>query len=248
MILKCIIVDDEPLAVELLVEFCAKIEGLEILRTFNNAIDAITFVNQNKVDLLFLDIEMPQFTGMDFINTLENKPMIIFTTAYSEYAVDGFDKGALDYLLKPIPFHRFLKSVLRAKQHFVLLQSIPVTPKLEPQTFISSYEDENQFMFVKVGYETLKIDYADILYIEGLKDYVKIVLSNHTSVLSLLSMSKLESNLASKNFCRIHRSYIVNLKSIKSIQRNRLQISDKRLPISDGYRASFFKTIQLNPS
>ncbi|WP_264509764.1 LytR/AlgR family response regulator transcription factor [Flavobacterium sp. N1719] len=240
--MKCIIVDDEPLAVDLLVDFCGKMDALTLVKTFNNAIDAISFVNQNKIDLIFLDIEMPQFTGMDFINTLESKPMIIFTTAYSNYAVEGFDNGALDYLLKPIPFSRFVKAVLRAEQQFKLVQN---NPSAQTEAPLLVQEEEANFMFIKVGYETMKIDFKDILFIEGLKDYVKIIFTNNTNVLSLMSMSKLETTLENKGFCRIHRSYIVNLKSIQSIQRNRILIADKRLPVSDTYRESFFKTIQL---
>lgn len=240
--MKCIIVDDEPLAVDLLVDFCGKMDALTLVKTFNNAIDAISFVNQNKIDLIFLDIEMPQFTGMDFINTLESKPMIIFTTAYSNYAVEGFDKGAVDYLLKPIPFSRFVKAVLRAEQHYKLVQNNPSEQMELPPTV---HDEETHFMFVKVGYETMKIDFKDISYIEGLKDYVKIIFVNNSSVLSLMSMSKLEATLENKGFCRIHRSYIVNLNSISSIQRNRIIIADKRLPVSDTYRESFFKIIQL---
>lgn len=237
--MKCIIIDDEPLAVDLLVSFVEKTEILELVHTFNNALDAITHVNQASIDLIFLDIEMPHFSGIDFVNAIENKPLIIFTTAYSNYAVEGFDFGAVDYLVKPIPFHRFLKAVGRAHTAF---NPSPIVQKADIQTVV---EDEINFMFVRAEYENIKINYADILLIEGLKDYVKIYTANGKYVLTLMSLIKLENLLSPKGFSRIHRSYIVNLVHINSIQKNKVLIRDKRLPISESYKVDFFKKINL---
>ncbi|HJY12951.1 MAG TPA: response regulator, partial [Flavobacterium sp.] len=167
--MKCVIIDDEPLAVELLEDFVRKVDSLELVSTFNNAIDAVSFINQTNIDLIFLDIQMPHFSGIEFLNTIEKKPLIIFTTAYSDYAVEGFNLGAVDYLVKPIPFHRFLKSVVRAQQIF--------NPSTTAQTIsenTTAPELEQDFMFVRAEYENVKMNFADILFIEGLKDYVKI--------------------------------------------------------------------------
>ncbi len=238
--MKCVIIDDEPLAVDLLVEFVGRVESLELVTTFTNAIDAISIINQSEIDLIFLDIEMPHFSGIDFINAIEKKPLIIFTTAYSDYAVEGFNLGAVDYLVKPIPFNRFLKAVLRAQQLFAP-KSLPaknVTPQNSP-------EIEHDFMFVRAEYENVKINFSDILYIEGLKDYVKIYTTNNKFTLTLISLIKLENLLSSKGFSRIHRSYIINIKHVKSIQKNKVLISDKRLPISESYKNSFFARINI---
>ncbi|MBE0391681.1 MULTISPECIES: LytTR family DNA-binding domain-containing protein [unclassified Flavobacterium] len=238
--MKCVIIDDEPLAVDLIKEFVSKVETLELVNTFNNAIDAISVVNQSNVDLIFLDIEMPHFSGIDFLNAIDKKPLIIFTTAYENYAVEGFNLGAVDYLVKPIPFNRFLKSVTRAQQ-LLNPQNIPATynSKLTPP------EIEHDFMFVRAEYENVKLNFADILYIEGLKDYVKIYTVDNKYILTLISLIKLETQLSNKGFARIHRSYIINIKHVKSIQKNKVIIAEKRIPISESYKNSFFEKINL---
>lgn len=239
--MKCVIIDDEPLAVELIKEFVSKVESLELIRTFNNAIDAITVINNSNIDLIFLDIEMPHFSGIDFLNAIDKKPIVIFTTAYSNYAVEGFDLGAVDYLVKPIPFHRFLKSVMRAQQLFNSQNLTPtaLTPK------VAAPETEPDFMFVRSEYENVKINFSDILFIEGLKDYVKIYTTDNKFTLTLISLIKLENLLSTKGFSRIHRSYIINIKYVKSIQKNKVLLADKRIPISESYKNSFFERINL---
>ena len=237
--MKCVIIDDEPLAVDLIKEFVSKVETLELVNTFNNAIDAIAVINQSNIDLIFLDIEMPHFTGIDFLNAIDKKPLIIFTTAYSEYAVEGFNLGAVDYLVKPIPFHRFLKSVTRAQQLF-RSQSTSIST-----VTATTPEIQQDFMFVRAEYENVKLNFEDILYIEGLKDYVKIYTTDNKYTLTLISLIKLENLLSSKGFARIHRSYIINIKHVKSIQKNKVVINDKRLPISESYKTSFFDRIKL---
>ncbi|RVT78575.1 response regulator transcription factor [Flavobacterium sufflavum] len=239
--MKCVIIDDEPLAVDLIKEFVSKVESLELISTFNNAIDAIAMINTSSVDLIFLDIEMPHFSGIDFLNAIDKKPLVIFTTAYSDYAVEGFNLGAVDYLVKPIPFHRFLKSVMRAQQTFLSQNSTPTTatPK------VVAPEIEPDFMFVRSEYENVKINFSDILFIEGLKDYVKIYTTDNKFTLTLISLIKLENLLSSKGFARIHRSYIINIKYVKSIQKNKVLIADKRIPISESYKTSFFEKINL---
>ncbi|WP_281237996.1 MULTISPECIES: LytR/AlgR family response regulator transcription factor [Flavobacterium] len=237
--MKCVIIDDEPLAVELLVEFVGRIDSLELVTTFTNAIDAISIINQSQIDLIFLDIEMPHFSGIDFINAIENKPLIIFTTAYSDYAVEGFNLGAVDYLVKPIPFNRFLKSVLRAQQINTPKSISATNQNANPP------EIEQDFIFVRAEYENVKINFKDILFIEGLKDYVKIYTTDNKYILTLISLIKLENLLSSKGFSRIHRSYIINIKHIKSIQKNKVLIADKRIPISESYKNVFFEKINI---
>jgi DNA-binding LytR/AlgR family response regulator len=237
--MKCVIIDDEPLAVDLLVEFVRRVDSLELVTTFTNAIDAITIINQSNIDLIFLDIEMPHFSGIDFINAIEKKPLIIFTTAYSNYAVEGFNLGAVDYLVKPIPFNRFLKSVLRAQQLFNP-QNLPAGNPI-----VSIPEIEHDFMFVRAEYENVKLNFTDILFIEGLKDYVKIYTTDNKFTLTLISLIKLENLLSSKGFARIHRSYIINIKHVKSIQKNKVLIAEKRVPISESYKTAFFEKINL---
>ena len=240
--MKCVIIDDEPLAVDLIKEFVSKVESLELINTFNNAIDAIAMINtSNNVDLIFLDIEMPHFSGIDFLNAIDKKPLVIFTTAYSDYAVEGFNLGAVDYLVKPIPFNRFLKSVMRAQQLFLSNKTVPATTT----THAIPTETEPDFMFVRSEYENVKINFLDILFIEGLKDYVKIYTTDNKYTLTLTSLIKLENTLSSKGFARIHRSYIINIKYVKSIQKNKVLIADKRIPISESYKNSFFEKINL---
>ncbi|MCC9063184.1 LytR/AlgR family response regulator transcription factor [Flavobacterium piscisymbiosum] len=238
--MKCVIIDDEPLAVELLEDFVRKVDSLELIHTFNNAIDAVSFINQNNIDLIFLDIQMPHFSGIDFLNTIEKKPLVIFTTAYSDYAVEGFNLGAVDYLVKPIPFHRFLKSVVRAQQ---VLNPTTIVQAISENT--TAPELQQDFMFVRAEYENVKMNFADILFIEGLKDYVKIYTTDNKFTLTLISLIKLENLLSSKGFSRIHRSYIINIKHVKSIQKNKVLISDKRIPISESYKNAFFERINL---
>lgn len=238
--MKCVIIDDEPLAVELLEDFVQKVDSLELISTFNNAIDAVSFINQNNVDLIFLDIQMPHFSGIDFLNTIEKKPLVIFTTAYSDYAVEGFNLGAVDYLVKPIPFHRFLKSVVRAQQ---IVNPAAAVSSISENTLTPELEQD--FMFVRAEYENVKMNFADILFIEGLKDYVKIYTTDNKYTLTLISLIKLENLLSSKGFSRIHRSYIINIKHVKSIQKNKVLISDKRIPISESYKNTFFEKINL---
>ncbi|MCV9928509.1 LytTR family DNA-binding domain-containing protein [Flavobacterium sp. LS1R49] len=237
--MKCVIIDDEPLAVELLKDFVSKVDSLELVNTFNNAIDAISIINQTSIDLIFLDIEMPHFSGIDFLNAIEKKPLVIFTTAYSDYAVEGFNLGAVDYLVKPIPFHRFLKSVVRAQQ---LFNPLHIPASVNP---ISAPEINQDFMFVRAEYENIKLNFSDILFIEGLKDYVKIYTTDNKYTLTLISLIKLENLLSNKGFSRIHRSYIINIKHVKSIQKNKVLIGDKRIPISESYKNTFFEKINL---
>ncbi|AUC22449.1 MULTISPECIES: LytTR family DNA-binding domain-containing protein [Polaribacter] len=233
--MKCIIIDDEPLALELLEDFISKVPFLELVGSCSNGFEATTILQAQKIDLIFTDIEMPDFSGIDFIKSLDNKPLFIFTTAYSHYAVEGFNLNAIDYLVKPIPFHRFLKAATRAQS---LLKS-----KTEEETPVTNLETTPEFIFVKSEYENLKINLADIKYIESLKDYIKIHTHREKPILTLSSLKSFEEKLGRLNFIRVHKSYIVSIKHIYSVQRNRIIIDNNWIPIGLNYRDDFIKKI-----
>lgn len=237
--MKCIIIDDEPLAINIISSYCSSIDSLVVLETFTNAIDALDYLRNNKVDLVFTDIEMPQISGIDFIKSIENKkPFIIFTTAYPQYALDGFELNAVDYLVKPIPFPRFVMAINRVKEIYKLKHQ--ELSNLVPSGATSTTPRED-FIFVKSEYENLKLKLSEIRYIQGLKDYLKIHLSNQKPVLTLMNFKSIEGKLSTSNFVRVHRSYIVNIEYLESIQRNQIIMEDQmRIPIGDSYKGYLF--------
>lgn len=236
--MNCLIIDDEPLAVELLEDFVSKVPFLNLVSSCSNGIDAISILKSNTIDLIFTDIEMPDFSGIEFIKSLDVKPLFIFTTAYSHYAIEGFNLNAVDYLVKPIPFHRFLTAVTRAQELFLLKKD----DNKKVQQNIAPVETCN-FMFVKADYENIKINFDDIKYIEGLKDYIKIYSNSHKPILTLSSFKKIEEKLPANLFVRVHRSYVVSLKYIHSVQRNRILIDEVRIPIGNNYKDDFIQRI-----
>ncbi|UMB52629.1 LytTR family DNA-binding domain-containing protein [Lutibacter sp. A64] len=237
--MNCLIIDDEPLAVELLEDFVSKVPFLKLAATCSNGIEAISIVKGNNIDLIFTDIEMPDFSGIEFIKALDVKPLFIFTTAYSHYAIEGFNLNAVDYLVKPIPFHRFLTAVNRAQE--VFLMKSKEERVVVPQT--TTLVEPSNFIFVKADYENIKLNLDDIKYIEGLKDYIKIYSNSHKPILTLSSFKKIEEKLPVNLFVRVHRSYIVSLKYIHSVQRNRILIDEVRIPIGNNYKDDFIKRI-----
>lgn len=237
--MNCLIIDDEPLAVELLEDFVSKVPFLKLVATCSNGIEAISVVKSNNIDLIFTDIEMPDFSGIEFIKALDVKPLFIFTTAYSHYAIEGFNLNAVDYLVKPIPFHRFLTAVNRAQEVFLMKNKEGRV--VDPQT--TTLIEPSNFIFVKADYENIKLNLDDIKYIEGLKDYIKIYSNSHKPILTLSSFKKIEEKLPVNLFVRVHRSYIVSLKYIHSVQRNRILIDEVRIPIGNNYKDDFIKRI-----
>ncbi|MGB5420307.1 LytR/AlgR family response regulator transcription factor [Algibacter sp.] len=235
--ITCIIIDDEPLALELLEDFISKISFLELIATCSNGFEATNILHTQKIDLIFTDIEMPNFSGIDIIKSLDYTPNFIFTTAYSHYAVEGFNLNAIDYLVKPIPFHRFLKAATRALNL--------INEKEEPSTTIieKPAPPSPEYIFVKSEYENLKINVNEIKYVEGLKDYIKIYTNNKKPILTLNSLKKFEEKLGQDNFIRVHKSFIVSINQIHSVQRNRIIIDDKRIPIGHSYKNEFVKKI-----
>ncbi len=243
--MRCIIIDDEPLALGIIKSYCEDIGTLEIVGTFMNALEAIPFLSDDNVDLVFSDIEMPQINGIDFIKTLDHKPLFIFTTAYSQYALEGFEINAVDYLVKPIPFPRFVKAVNRAKEIYELKKANkpPLQDVLPDPPVMVSGTDE--FIFIKSDYDTIKIKLEDVKYVQGLKDYLKIHIEEEKPVLTLMTFKDIQSKLPEDQFLRVHRSYIVNIRSINSIQRSKIIIDGVRIPIGDSYKNDFLKRIGM---
>lgn len=226
MSINCIVVDDTPLAVEKLEGFIKQVPFLNLLKSFNNGIEAISFMKSNPVDLVFLDIQMEQFSGLQFLESLQNPPQIIIVSAYSQYAISGFDHSVADYLLKPYSFERFLKAI----------------DKVQSDQGVKS---QKEYMFVKTEYRMERINFSDILYIEGKGAYLRIV-TQKSKIMTLQSFRNMESLLPSGNFMRIHKSFIVAMNKIENIERNRIKIGAERIPIGLSYRERFMKKINLD--
>lgn len=232
MRINCLLVDDEPLALDVLSSYIQRVDGLEIVGRCENAMQAFEAIQNNPVDLLFLDIQMPKLDGIDFLKSLPNPPKVIFTTAYREYAIEAFEVDAVDYLLKPIPFSRFLKAVGKAYQHLQLQSSsAPVSAETDPAAELSSMES----IFVRADKKMVKIMLQDILYIESLKDYVLIHLPDRR-IITKQKISYLEEKLPEDKFLRIHRSFLVAIDKIEAFSPSQVEIQGKELPIGRSYK------------
>jgi DNA-binding LytR/AlgR family response regulator len=234
--IRCIAVDDEPLALEIITDFAKKVPFLNLIGTFENAAEALRFLQEEKVDLLFLDIKMPDITGIQLMKSLKHPPMVIFTTAYGEYALEGFDLEVVDYLLKPVPFERFLRAATKALEMRTMSQQ---------KHGDNSNNHVNDYIFIKTEYKIIKINLEDILFIEALKDYTKIYTPSQP-VLTLRSLKSFETRLPADKFIRVHRSYVVSLNKINSVEKNTVMIANQSIPISDGYREKFYDVINRN--
>ncbi len=231
MTLNCVIIDDEPLAAELLASYAAKVPFLELQGTYNSAAEAIKTIRERKIDLLFLDIQMPELSGLEFARIIGGDTRIVFTTAFNQYAIEGYKVDALDYLLKPISFERFLEVAQKALAYF------------ENQNKQRAMK-QDRFIFIKSEYKLQKISLDDILYVEGVKDYVKFYIKGNTKgIMSLMNMKKVEEFLPSPEFMRIHRSYIVHMSEVQLIDRFRVVMGEQYLPVSDSYKDSVQKFI-----
>lgn len=231
---QCLIVDDEPLAIKLLQNHISQMEMLEVAGTCSNGIKASEFLRSTSVDLLFLDIKMPQITGIDFLRTLKNPPAVIFTTAYREYAMDGYELDVVDYLLKPITFDRFFKAVERYYAR--------TTRKDKGLRVVSPQQEDH--IYIKTGSKFHKLHIDDILYIESVKDYVIVHRAKGEKFSAKYKISELEDDLAGKPFLRIHRSFIVNLKKITAFTMQDVEIGNIELPIGNSYRDYVFKILK----
>ncbi|QNF35811.1 response regulator transcription factor [Adhaeribacter swui] len=237
MMLTCIAVDDEPLALGLVCAFIQQTPFLNLVGRYSSAIEALKGLHAQPVDLIFLDIQMPDLTGIELARVLDKgqgkSPRVIFTTAFNQFALEGYRVDALDYLVKPFNYEEFLRAATKAKAYFDLIQP-------DPKPVLASLVPEDEYLFLKIEYQLVRIAYKDILYIEGLKDYVKVHLQNEAKpLLSLTSLKNLEEKLPSGRFMRIHRSYIVALDKIKAITRNTVQIGEITIAVSDQYKENF---------
>lgn len=229
--INCLVVDDEPAALEVLEHFIGRVYFLNLVKKCQNAIEAMQILEETQIDLLFLDIHMPDVNGIQFLKSIITRPAVIFTTGFKEYALDGYELDAVDFLLKPFDFERFLRAVNKASSLISKAAKQPVA-RQKPQ----------QYIFIKADYKLLKISIDDILFIEGLKDYIKIY-TKQKLFLTLMSMTSIEEKLPSDEFCRIHRSYIISLGKIDSVSRHRVIIGEKFIPISLPYRDKFYGII-----
>jgi len=225
--LRCLAIDDEPLALELLEDNISQVPYLKLEGKCSNALEALKFLQEQTVDLIFLDIQMPGLTGLQFIQSLTQKPMIILITAYEKFALEGFNLDVIDYLVKPVPLDRFIKACNKAWELYNL--------RLKKTENSSSIEPE--FLFVNVEYSLLKVEFADIQWIEGLKDYIRIYLkSSSKPVITRMSMKGIEEELPSSKFIRVHKSFIVSVSAITSVRKNSIFIGVEEIPIGDNYK------------
>jgi two-component system, LytTR family, response regulator LytT len=235
--IRVLAIDDEPLALQLVEGYIKKTPFLELAGSFDNPLSAMEFIEHEQVDLLFLDIQMPDLTGTDFARILVNGPKIIFTTAYEKYALESYKLDAVSYLLKPFEYEEFLEAAQKAKRLI----------DLEQKAAASQLESNSEFLFLKSDYKIRRINFNDILYIEGLKDYVKVFLvGEHRPVLSLSSLKIMEEKLPTTKFMRVHRSFIVNLDRIQTIERMRIIFGETYIPVSDQYKEKFQEYIDKN--
>ncbi len=219
--INCIAIDDEPLALQLVTQYCSKVPFLQLKKVFTNPDEATVYLHQNDVDLIFLDIQMPDISGLQFYKSLSlsNKPQVIFTTAFKDYAVEGFNVDAVDYLLKPFEFDRFLKAVYKAKEYI---------------EFLSSQDLQMSSIFIKANYEMMKINLKDIDLVEALDDYIKIYIKP-TPILTLMTLKGIQEKLPAKEFIRIHRSYIIPLAKVEKFSKTKVFVAGKELPIGTSY-------------
>lgn len=236
MKLNCIIVDDEPLAQDVIESYLESEQDIQLLKKCQNALEAREALKSLPVDLIFLDIQMPEISGIDFLRSLESPPMVIFTTAHPNYAVEGFNLDAVDYLMKPISNERFKKAVKKARELYQL--------KHQPVSTGLPVEEEDHF-FVKADQKLVKLRYEDIHYVEALADYVKIH-TDEKRIITLQTMKKMEERLPSDRFIRVHRSFIVRIGKIKSIAGNKIELGDQQIPIGKNYKSSLYEYLYAN--
>lgn len=237
MELNCIAIDDEPLALEIITAYIEKVPFLNLVKTFDNAIESIDFIKENRIDLMFLDIQMESLSGIQLLHALNERPEVIFTTAFDRYAVEGYELDAADYLLKPISFERFVKAVDKVHNKLVAQRN-----RGGDSSQTGRGSSQGRFVFVKTENRLQKVAFSEILYIEGQGDYLKIVTPT-ARIMTLQNFRKFEEALPPDNFIRVHKSYMVALNKIESISRNRIKIGSALIPISDSYKDAFYDAI-----
>lgn len=248
--IKCVTIDDEPLALKQLNKYVSQVPFLELAGSFTNSIEASAFVSSEAVDLIFVDINMPDLNGLDFVRSLVGQKMVVFTTAYSEYAIESYKLNAVDYLLKPIAFSDFLRAANKCKRHQELLMSATQTSSTavveqEPDDDAELTVENREYISVKADHKVILVKISDIDYIESESEYLRLHLNSGEVVMTLLRLKNIEPILPTSDFMRIHRSYIVNLKHIKAIAKGRVFLSDDvSLPVGDNYREAFNNYIE----
>lgn len=235
MKIRCLIVDDKPLAIDILADYVNKVPFLELAATTTNPVEGLSLLNEQKIDLVFLDIQMPELTGLQFIRIAGKQCKVILTTAYAEYALDGYEHAVLDYLLKPIPFDRFYRAIEKIRNQFSTTQSESSKRVQEDPRII-------EYLFVKTEHRIQKINLRDIVFIEGLQNYIDINTLNGR-VLSLQTLKKIEEQLPQRDFMRVHKSFIISLRHITSIERGRIAVIDRLIPLGENYRDAFYALI-----
>ncbi|GAB3900700.1 LytTR family DNA-binding domain-containing protein [Larkinella knui] len=236
--MNCVIIDDEPLAREGIANYVREVDFLNLVQTCQNPVELLNLVSEHKIDLLFLDIQMPKMNGIDFLKTVQNSPIVIITTAFPSYALESFQLNVLDYLLKPITFDRFYKAVSKAKDYYQLITKAV-------STGIETAGQTDQYFFIKCDNKYEKIVFDDILYIQGMQNYV-IIFTQKGKYVTLLYLKNLEQNLDSKSFIRVHKSYIVSIDKIDAIDGNEIMIKSHRIPISRNYREQIIQQVVKN--
>jgi DNA-binding LytR/AlgR family response regulator len=235
MKIRCIIVDDEPLAQRVIEKHAADVPWLEVAGKCGNALDAMNFLHEQQVELMFLDINMPKLSGMDLLKAMKKPPLVIITTAYPEYALEGYELNVLDYMVKPVSFERFLKAVEKAREMILSKQSQAAKSRVAGQ-------GEDAFIFIKSSKKTYKVNLINILYIEALGDYVK-VFTTDKMIVTYQSLKNIETLLPPRTFPRIHKSFIISLSKVELIEGNQVKIRDRMIPIGTNYKADFEKLI-----
>lgn len=235
MPIRSIAIDDEPYAIGIIKDYCSRIPFIELVATFNSGIEAINYLKNNKVDLVFLDIQMRDITGIQILEIVKPMPAVILTTAFNHYAVESYDYQVVDYLLKPFSFDRFLKAVTRCIDNNSASQPQPASETSAPAN--------DRFIFIKSGYAIHRIDFDDICYIEGQKDYL-LVRTHHEKILTLQSFKQFEDILPKNEFIRVHKSYVVAIKKIAKIERARIKVLDTEIPIGESYKEYFFQSLK----
>ncbi len=243
--IRCLAIDDEPLALRQITGYIEKIPFLELARTFNSAVQAQQYLLNEKVDLIFVDINMPDLNGVDFVRSLESPPMVIFTTAYSEYAIEGFKLDAIDYLLKPFGFKEFSRSANKANSLYELLNMKNAAADNRMEAEESASSPDKEYISVRADYKTSLIKISNIVYLESEGEYVRMNLNDGTKVVTLFRLKNMESSLPSDTFMRVHRSYIVNLKCITGYTKGRIFLeNDDYVPIGENYKEAFLKYVE----
>ncbi len=233
--MNCIAVDDEPLALDIIEAYVTKHPELTLVARCNNAAEASEVLKKHKVDLMFLDIQMPEITGLSFVKSLEHKPLFMFTTAYPDYALEGFELDAIDYLLKPIAYDRFEKGVEKALEYY----------KIKQNSDVAESDLENEHFFVKANQKLIKLSYSEIYYVEAFADYVKIFLADK-KIVTLQTMKNMERKLPPEMFSRVHRSFIVNRKHVASFSTSVCEVNDVKIPIGKNYKEVFVSLMKSN--